>query len=70
MKQICEKDKPQGYDPKKDVFSNKWKSKFCKRWKISVQKKTNGKSKSVAERIHKVKNYHFYTIYQAATQKL
>lgn len=63
MKRICDKDKPVGYDPKKNKFSDMWKSKFCKRWKISVQKKTNQKNKSVFERIHQVKNYHFYTIY-------
>ena len=58
MKRICEKDKPEGYDPKVDKFTNKWKAQFIKRWKISVQKKTNNKSKSILERIHKVKNCH------------
>ena len=70
MKRICEKDKPEGYDPKVDKFTDKWKAQFIKRWKISVQKKTNNKSKSVLERIHQVKNYHYYTIYKAAVDPL
>ena len=70
MKRICDKDKPQGYDPTKHKFTSKWKAGFIKRWKISVQKKTNNKSKSVLERIHKVRNYHYYTIYKAAVEPL
>ena len=70
MKRVCEKDKPEGYNPKKAKFTTKWKRGFCKRWKISVQKKTNNKNLSVLERIHKVKNYHYYTIYKAAVEPL
>ena len=70
MKRICDNDMLEGYDPKVDKFSNNWKAKFMKRWKISVQKKTNNKSQSVLERIHKVKNYHYYTIYKAAVEPL
>ena len=44
-------------------FAMRITGKFCKRFRISVQKKTNNKSKSVYERIHKVQNYHYYVIY-------
>ena len=37
--ELAKKDKPQGYDPGEDVFGDSWKTKFCKRWRISVQKK-------------------------------
>ena len=47
MNRICKKDKPDGYDPKKDKFGQQWKTNFCDRMKISVQVKTNKKSKSV-----------------------
>ena len=70
MRIIYKEDKPAGYDPEKCTFSDNWKVKFCKRWRISVQKKTNNKSKSVYERIHKVSNYHWYAIYKAATEPL
>ena len=69
MKLICNKDKPAGYDPKKDKFLQQWKTNFCQRWKISVQRQTNEKSKSVLERIHLVKNYHWYTIYKLGKEK-
>ena len=39
MTRICKKDKPEGYDPEEDKFGDSWKTKFCKRWRISVQKK-------------------------------
>ena len=39
MTRICKKDKPEGYDPEEDKFGNSWKTLFCKRWRISVQKK-------------------------------
>ena len=70
MRRICNKDKPEGYDPTAENFGNQWKVNFCKRWRISVQKKTNNKAKSVYERIHKVSNYHWYAIYKAATEPL
>ena len=39
MTRICKEDKPEGYDPEKNKFGDCWKTKFCKRWRISVQKK-------------------------------
>ena len=47
---------------------NKWHNNFTKRKKISKQRKINGKSQSIAERLPKIKNYHWYTIYQIATE--
>ena len=65
MRNVCKKDMPEGYDPNKpNQFGSRWRTNFCKRWKISSQKKTNSKSKSVYERIHKVRNYHYYVIYK------
>ena len=45
------------------------KDNFCRRFHISVQQKTNNKAKSVYERIHKIKNYHYYVIYLLGKEK-
>ena len=42
---------------------------YVSRFNLSVQKKTNCKSKSVYERMHKVKNYHYYVIYTLGKEK-
>ena len=65
----CEKDKPEGYDPTKDKFGNKWKHNFCRRWEISFQRRTNKKCHSIFERLHMIKNYQFYTIYLLGNKK-
>ena len=52
-----------GKQAKKNKFGCKWKNNFCRRWKISLQAKTNNKSKSAYERIHQVMNFHYYAIY-------
>ena len=69
MTLICDRDMPPGYDPEKNKFMQRWKTNFCKRWRISVQKRTNRKNKDVHERIHLVKNYHYYTVYILGTEK-
>ena len=69
MTHVCERQKPVGYDPEKDKFTQRWKVNYCRRFKISVQRKTNRKSKCVWERIHLVMNYHWYTIYQLGNEK-
>ena len=66
---ICKKDNPPGYDPKLNTFGDQWKDNFCRRFHISVQQKTNNKAKSVYERIHKIKNYHYYVIYLLGKEK-
>ena len=48
--------------------SNKWLSGFTKRWGVTKQKKTNKKSKSIEERMPQIRNFHWYTIYQMATE--
>ncbi len=69
MDRICKKDIPEGYDPKVNKFRNHWKDNFCHRWKISFQVKTNKKAKSIHERIHLIKNYHYYVIYLLGKKK-
>ena len=46
-------------------FSDKWVRKYCRRWRISKQRKRNNKEKSVAERVHQCKNHHSFQIYIA-----
>ena len=45
-----------------------WLNKFTKRKGVSKQRKTNVKSLSIAERLSQIKNFHWYTIYQMATE--
>jgi len=47
---------------------DKWLHNFTKRNGISKQRKTNNKSHSIIERLPQVKNFHWYTIYQMATE--
>ena len=60
----------EGDDPNKDNFkaSNKWIGGFNKRFGITLQRKTNSKSKSLTERLPKIKNFHWYAIYQMALE--
>ena len=50
------------------MASNRWLLNFTKRKGISKQRKTNKKSKSVEERIPQVKNFHWWAVYEMATQ--
>ena len=49
--------------------SNKWLSGFTKRKGVSMQIKTNKKSKSIKERLPKVKNFHYWSIYRMALEE-
>ena len=49
--------------------SNKWIRNFNRRNGISLQIKTNTKNQSVAERLPKVKNFHWWSVYQMATEE-
>ena len=49
--------------------SNKWIRNFNRRNGISLQTKTNTKNKSVAERLPKVKHFHWWAVYQMATEE-
>ena len=57
---------------RKDEFkaSNPWLGKFCRRHGLSCQQKTNKKSTSVLERLPKVKNFHYYTVYKMRLKKV
>ena len=48
--------------------SKMWVSKFCKRKGISLQRKTHRKSKSIKERLPKISRFHWYAVYQMATE--
>ena len=58
--------------PRKDQFkgSDHWLSKFCRRNGLSSQRKTNKKSKSILERLPKIKNFHYYTVYKMGLEKI
>ena len=49
--------------------SNKWVRMFCERNGISMQKKTNKKSKSIEERLPKIKRFHWWAQYQMALEE-
>ena len=53
----------------KNLFTCKWARGFCKRYRISNQRMTNNKAKSILEKIHLVSNYHQWLIYQFATEE-
>ena len=57
--------KASGKDPEnKFKASNRWVLGFMKRKDLSVQKKTGRKHRPVAELLPRVKNFHWYSIYQ------
>ena len=66
MKILCKEAKPDGFDENKHKFTNPWCRAYCKRWRISSQRKTNKKHKSALERIHLVANFLYYIIYLVA----
>jgi len=63
MKILCEKHKPDNYDPSKDKFKSAWVRRYCKRKNISLRKKGNGKCSSIFERLHQIKNYDKWLLY-------
>lgn len=70
MRQVCRKDRPDGYDPQKYKFGQHWVTNFMDKNGLSVRRKTNIKGSSIWERLHKVHNYHWYTQYQMATEDI
>ena len=61
--------KKSGKDPEeKFKASNKWVQGFMKRKGLSVQKKTGEKHRPTAELLPRVKNFHWYSIYQMASE--
>ena len=53
----------------KNKFKSKWLRGFCRRFRISWQKRTNKKNKGVMERLNTAKRYHWWIIYQMGTEK-
>ena len=64
MKKHCNEDMPQGYDPAKDKFTNQWCRKFMKRHGLSMRKRTNKKKECIWKRMHKIKNFHHFTVFR------
>jgi len=62
MKHIMKKDLPE--IDLQNKFKSRWLRAFCRRFKISWQKRTNKKNKGVMQRLNKVKRYHWWVIYQ------
>ena len=64
MKEICNQETPPGYNAHKNKFGDNWRKKFMKRHDLSFRQKTNVKKESIPERMHKLHNYHFYSVYK------
>ena len=62
-------EKPRKYDPNKHKFTNSWCARFCKRWNISRRRRTNTKKRDLFERLHLIRNYHWWIQYQFANPK-
>ena len=58
---ILKIDKPEGWETWKP--NTGWTYRFCKRHKITLQKRTNRKSKTIYERLHLIQKYHRKLIY-------
>jgi hypothetical protein len=62
--------KPPDYNPEKNKFKEKWCKLFLKRNGLSIRRKTNKKKQSIFEKLHKIKNYHHYTVFQLADEDI
>ena len=67
MKHIMRKDF-KDMDLKK-MFKDRWLRAFCRRFRISWQKRTNQKNKGVLERMNTAKRYHWWIVYQMGTER-
>lgn len=63
MMAACVRDQPPKFKPGYHKWGNGWQARFCKRWKISRQKKTKKKTEDVFMRLHEINNYHYFTLY-------
>ena len=70
MSYHCRKDKPGRFDPAKHKCTKHWVHNFLIRHDLSIRKKTNKKKQSIFEKLHKVKNYHHYSIYDLADDEI
>ena len=57
-------DKPPHFDPEKHKLKKSWAFRFCKRFKLSRRRRTNRKKKDLFERLHLIRNYHWWTVYE------
>lgn len=57
------------FDPTIHKFEQNWCIGFCKRKNISLQRKTNSKSRSIYEKLHRISSYHTWLIYMMADPK-
>ena len=62
-------EKPEHYRPEKHKFRHGWAYRFCKRWNISRRRRTNTKKKDLFERMHLIRRYHWWSVYQFANPK-
>ena len=67
MKQIVRVDLPDLDTHNK--FKSCWLNNFCRRFKISWQRRTNQKNKGVMKRLNKAKSYHWWLIYKMGLEK-
>ena len=66
MKVLVQIKKPAHYRPEKHKFGVGWAQRFCKRWHISRRRRTNTKKKDLFERMHLIRRYHWWSVYQFA----
>lgn len=66
MKEIVLNLDDPNYDPLKNKFGTNWVDGFCRRKKISLQRRTNNKSRSIYEKLHRISSYHTWLIYMMA----
>ena len=60
---------PPHFDPLKHKIKKTWCHRFCKRWKISRRRRTNTKKKDLFERLHLIRRYHWWIVYQFSYPK-
>ena len=59
-------EKPAHYLPEKHKFRHGWAYRFCKRWNISRRRRTNTKKQDLFERMHHIRRFHWWSVYQFA----
>ena len=53
----------------RNKFKNVWLKNFCRRFRISWQRRRNKKNKGVMERLNRAKSYHWWLIYKMGLEK-
>ena len=70
MKFHCEKDQPPGYHADKNKFLKKWCYNVLGRKGLYIRRKANKKKQCIFEKLHNVKNYHHYTVFELADEDI